>query len=279
MTDSDFSQEVRRMARALAAHAEWLGQSGVSALPRWDGTALSRASSTSSSIDVEEEATTPVPVSSPSLAQPSASVAERPAPVAAELGSNAERLSALRDEIGDCRRCRLAEGRTKLVFGVGNADARLLFVGEGPGRDEDLKGEPFVGKAGQLLTDIIEKGMRLRRADVYICNVVKCRPPDNRDPEPDEVAACGGFLERQVEIVGPKVIVALGRFAAQALLATTTPIGRLRGRWQSYRGIPVMPTLHPAYLLRNPGDKRLVWEDVKQVMQKLDITLPPSGRV
>jgi uracil-DNA glycosylase len=276
MTDSDLSQEVRRMARALAAHVEWLGQSGVSALPRWDGGALSRAASSALSVAVEEDAPDAPTATAPSFAERSASVVDRLSSPVEGLASKAERLIALRDEIGECRRCRLAQGRTKLVFGVGNAEARLLFVGEGPGRDEDLQGEPFVGKAGQLLTDIIEKGMRLRRADVYICNVVKCRPPDNRDPEPDEVAACGGFLARQVEIVGPEVIVALGRFAAQALLATSTPIGRLRGRWQSYRGIPVMPTLHPAYLLRNPGDKRLVWEDVKQVMQKLDIAPRPA---
>jgi uracil-DNA glycosylase family 4 len=262
MTDPDLSQEVRRIARALGAHAEWLGQSGVSALPRWNGAPQSHASS--SSAEPAEE-----PADAAAIPLPST-------PVADETASNAAQLIALRNEIGDCQRCRLAQGRTRLVFGVGNAEARLLFVGEGPGRDEDLQGEPFVGKAGQLLTDIIEKGMRLRRADVYICNVVKCRPPENRDPEPDEVAACGGFLARQVEIVAPEVIVALGRFAAQALLATTIPIGRLRGRWQSYRGIPVMPTLHPAYLLRNPGDKRLVWEDVKQVMQKLDIAPRPA---
>lgn len=262
------------MARALAAHAEWLGQSGVTGLSRWDSTAVSRASG---AIAMDEETpATAAPVAQ--LVDASAAVVAASPPSRAESSSasKAEQLVALRNEIGDCRRCRLAQGRTKLVFGVGDAEARLLFVGEGPGRDEDLKGEPFVGKAGQLLTDIIEKGMRFRRADVYICNVVKCRPPDNRDPEPDEVAACGGFLARQVEIVAPEVIVALGRFAAQALLETTTPIGRLRGRWQSYRGIPVMPTLHPAYLLRNPGDKRLVWEDVKQVMQKLDIAVRPA---
>ncbi len=180
-------------------------------------------------------------------------------------------LAAVRAELGECRRCRLAAGRRHLVFGVGNPRARLVFVGEGPGRDEDRLGEPFVGKAGQLLTDIIEKGMRLRRADVYICNVVKCRPPENRDPEPDEIAACRPFLLRQLEVIRPEVVVALGRVAAQALLGNAEPIGRMRGRWREVAGIPVMPTLHPAYLLRNPAEKRLVWEDVKQVMRRLGL--------
>jgi DNA polymerase len=151
--------------------------------------------------------------------------------------------------------------------------ARLMFVGEGPGQDEDRLGEPFVGRAGKLLTEIITKGMRLAREDVYIANVVKCRPPQNRNPEPDEVGACEPFLLRQIQIIAPEVIVALGKFAAQTLLRTTTPITRLRGVWHDYHGIPLMPTFHPAYLLRNPGDKRLVWEDVKQVMGVLGITV------
>ncbi len=146
-----------------------------------------------------------------------------------------------------------------------------MFVGEGPGRDEDLQGEPFVGKAGQLLTDMIQKGMRLKRSEVYIANVVKCRPPENRDPEADEVLACEGFLARQIELVKPEVIVALGRFAVQSLLRTKRPIGRLRGTWHEYRGIPLMPTFHPAYLLRSPQEKRAAWEDLKQVMTRLGL--------
>jgi DNA polymerase len=180
-------------------------------------------------------------------------------------------LEALRSHIGDCRRCKLAGGRTHLVFGVGNARAELMFVGEGPGYEEDLQGEPFVGRAGQLLTEIITKGMKLQRSDVYIANVVKCRPPGNRNPEPDEIASCMPFLERQIELVAPRVIVALGTFAAQTLLGVKTPITRMRGAWQAYRGIKVMPTFHPAYLLRNPADKRLVWEDVKLVMAELGL--------
>jgi len=180
------------------------------------------------------------------------------------------RTGELRAEIGDCRRCKLAPGRTQIVFGVGNPEAALMFVGEGPGRDEDRQGEPFVGRAGQLLTEIITKGMKMRRADVYIANVIKCRPPENRNPEPDEIAACQPFLHRQIELVRPKVLVALGTFAAQTLLGLRVPISRLRGNWYDYQGIKLMPTLHPAYLLRNPNDKRLVWEDIKLVLRELE---------
>jgi uracil-DNA glycosylase family 4 len=188
--------------------------------------------------------------------------------------AGAASLDDLRGAIGDCTRCKLAPGRTHLVFGVGNPQARLMFVGEGPGEEEDRRGEPFVGRAGQLLTEIITKGMKLRREDVYIANVVKCRPPGNRNPEPDEVAACEPFLRRQIALVQPAVIVALGKFAAQTLLREKTPITKLRGRWFDYQGVRLMPTFHPAYLLRNPGDKRLVWEDVKQVMAVLGLPVP-----
>jgi uracil-DNA glycosylase family 4 len=188
----------------------------------------------------------------------------------------ADSLAAVREVLGDCRRCKLCKGRTNIVFGVGNPDARLMFVGEGPGEDEDLKGEPFVGKAGSLLTDIITKGMGLRRSDVYIANVVKCRPPNNRDPEPDEIVACEPFLKRQVALVNPEVIVSLGKFATQALLGDRTPISRRRGTWHEYEGRPLMPTFHPAYLLRNPSDKGLVWADIKLVMERLGLPLPPA---
>ncbi|HJW70280.1 MAG TPA: uracil-DNA glycosylase [Candidatus Binatia bacterium] len=184
-------------------------------------------------------------------------------------------LHDLRAAIGDCQRCKLAPHRTNLVFGVGSPRARLVFVGEGPGADEDAQGEPFVGRAGQLLTEIITKGMRLRRDEVYIANVIKCRPPGNRNPEPDEVASCEPFLLRQLELIAPEVVVALGKFAAQTLLRTKTPITQLRGRWFDYRGIKLMPTFHPAYLLRNPADKRLVWQDIQQVMKVLGL---PGGR-
>jgi uracil-DNA glycosylase len=173
-------------------------------------------------------------------------------------------LALLREEIGDCQRCKLAPSRRNLVYGVGNPDADLVFVGEAPGADEDAQGEPFVGKAGQLLTKMIE-AMGYRRQDVYICNVLKCRPPGNRDPEPDEVASCEPFLKRQLAAIRPRMIVALGRFAVQCLLRDAAPISRLRGGFRSYEGIPLMPTFHPAYLLRDPSKKRLAWDDLKAV--------------
>lgn len=195
----------------------------------------------------------------------------------------ASSLEQLRDVLGDCRRCKLCNGRTNVVFGVGNPDADLMFVGEGPGEDEDLQGKPFVGKAGALLDRIIADGMGLRREDVYIANIVKCRPPGNRNPEPDEIVACQPFLQRQIELVSPKVIVTLGSFATQALLGDRTPISRRRGHWHQIAAagaaepIALMPTFHPAYLLRTPGDKRLVWEDIKLVMAKLGIPIPGRG--
>ncbi len=178
---------------------------------------------------------------------------------------SAVRLQVIRDEIGDCQRCKLAPTRTNLVFGVGNPQAELVFVGEAPGLDEDKQGEPFVGKAGQLLTRMIE-AMGKTRQDVYICNVIKCRPPQNRNPEPDEVQACEGFLQQQLAVLNPRIIVALGKFAAHALCGENTPISRLRGNLRSYQGIPVMPTYHPAYLLRTPDAKRDAWADLQQVM-------------
>jgi DNA polymerase len=212
-----------------------------------------------------------------------AATSPRPAPAPVELLSRYPGLekTATLDElsafIGDCKRCKLAPLRTHLVFGVGNPNADLMFVGEAPGADEDARGEPFVGRAGQLLTDIIERGMGLSRADVYICNVIKCRPPDNRNPEPDEVAACEPFLMRQIDLVRPRAIVALGSFAVQALLKVKTPISRLRGNWQEVRGVKLMPTFHPAYLLRSPGEKRLVWQDIQEVMKVLGLEIPARG--
>jgi len=183
--------------------------------------------------------------------------------------SPADALAAVRTDIGDCTRCKLHRlGRRQVVFGVGNPSADLMFVGEAPGHDEDVQGIPFVGRAGQLLTKIIE-AIDLTRDDVYIANVIKCRPPENRNPEPDEVETCEPFLFRQVDIIKPKVIVALGTFAARALLRTLDPISRLRGRVYDYRGAKLVPTFHPAYLLRNPASKRDVWEDMKKVRSLL----------
>jgi DNA polymerase len=177
----------------------------------------------------------------------------------------AEALAAVRADIGDCTRCKLhGQGRRQIVFGVGNPDADLMFVGEAPGADEDIQGIPFVGRAGQLLTKIIE-AIDLKREDVYIANVIKCRPPGNRNPEPDEVETCEPFLFQQIDIIKPKVIVALGKFGAQTLLRTLDPISRLRGRVYNFRGAKLVPTFHPAYVLRNPSSKREVWEDMKLV--------------
>jgi DNA polymerase len=198
-------------------------------------------------------------------------VVPEPAPsvAAASARDAAGELRAIREDLGDCQRCRLAGTRKHIVFGQGNPDARLMFVGEGPGGEEDEQGLAFVGRAGQLLTDIIEKGLRIPRGEVWIGNVIKCRPPQNRNPEPDEILSCQPFLERQIVAVRPRVIVGLGKFAAQWLLKTAEPITRLRGRVGEYQGIKVMPTYHPAFLLRNPAAKKDVWEDMKVVRSLL----------
>jgi len=187
---------------------------------------------------------------------------------APDAPDGAAALRLIREEIGDCRRCRLSEKRTNIVFGVGNPGARLMFVGEGPGVDEDRQGEPFVGRAGQLLTKIIES-MGMAREDVYIANIVKCRPPENRTPLPDEIATCSPFLFQQAAAIRPRVIVCLGTPAAQTVLGTKATITHLRGTFREAGGIQVMPTFHPAYLLRNPAAKKEVWEDMKKVMALL----------
>ena len=188
-------------------------------------------------------------------------------------GTQVETLDGIRAELGDCCRCELGGSRKNLVFGVGNPHARIVFVGEAPGRDEDVKGEPFVGEAGQLLTKIIQ-AMGFERSDVYICNVLKCRPPGNRDPLPSEVKACAPYMLRQVKAINPEVIVALGKFASQTLLESKEIISRLRGKFHDYHGIPLMPTFHPSALLRDPSKKREVWDDMQQVMKLLGKELP-----
>ncbi len=187
-----------------------------------------------------------------------------------ETYADTETLDALRARFGDCHRCPLGKTRTHFVFGEGDPRADLVFVGEAPGADEDRLGRPFVGRAGQLLTKIIE-AMKLSRDKVYICNILKCRPPGNRNPAPAEISACEPVLIKQLEIIKPKVICALGTFAAKTLLKTEAPITILRGRFHDYHGIKLMPTYHPAYLLRNPGAKKQVWEDVQVIMQELGI--------
>ena len=229
---------------AIRDHLEFFGELGVDGIrldPEWR--ARANAGVTTSAPRSDDEAVE-VPV----------------------FASQSDALNALRVDIGpDCSRCKLHTlGRKQVVFGVGNPNADLMFVGEGPGADEDIQGEPFVGRAGQLLTKIIE-AIDLRREDVYIANVIKCRPPNNRNPEPDEVAQCEPFLFRQIDIIKPKVIVALGKFAAQCLLKSDAPITRIRGREFKYRDSVLIPTYHPAYLLRNPSAKRDVWEDMKKV--------------
>jgi len=235
------------MSRELADHLRYYAEMGVEGVSR-DATWSKRPSGTGSREPGTERAS------------------EVPAPGSRLLVPDADSLDSIKIDIGPaCTRCKLCTlGRSQIVFGVGNAKARLMFVGEAPGEEEDKRGEPFVGRAGQLLTKIIE-AIGLSREQVYIANVIKCRPPGNRNPEPDEVASCEPFLFRQIDVIQPKVIVPLGKFAAQSLLNTTDPITRLRGKTFEYRGTTLIPTFHPAYLLRNPSAKREVWEDMKKV--------------
>lgn len=222
--------------------------------------------------ELQESGVDGLPLTAPAM--------EPPRSAAADEAVAPETLETIRGELGECGRCQLGRTRTNLVFGVGNPHARLVFVGEAPGRDEDLQGEPFVGEAGQLLNRIITR-MGLKREDVYICNVLKCRPPGNRNPEPPEIEQCGPFMLRQVKAISPEVVVALGTFAAQTLLGTRAPISKLRGHFHDYHGIPLMPTFHPSYLLHNRDDKEkfwLVWDDMVQVLKKLDMPVPDVTR-
>ncbi len=213
---------------------------------------------------LSEDSLTATPVEAPAIettAQPDTALAQE-APL--------RTLQSVRAEIGECTRCQLCKARNQIVFGDGDPNASLMFIGEGPGQEEDLRGLPFVGRAGELLTRMIEGGLEIARSEVYICNIVKCRPPKNRNPQADEVAACQPFLDGQIEAIAPKVIVTLGRPAASLLLGRDVSITRMRGTWQSYRGIPVMPTFHPAYLLRSytTENRRAVWEDLKTALAR-----------
>ena len=237
------------MSREIADHLRYYADMGITGLsrdPQWRERADNAVSGSSQTDPVRLKTDATVAGATPAVAT--------------------ESLDEIKIDIGPaCTRCKLCTlGRSQIVFGVGHAKARLMFVGEAPGEDEDKRGEPFVGRAGQLLTKIIE-AIGLSREQVYIANVIKCRPPNNRNPEPDEVAACEPFLFRQIDVIQPSVIVPLGKFAAQCLLRTTDPITRLRGRRFDYRGTTLIPTFHPAYLLRNPSAKREVWEDMKLV--------------
>jgi len=267
-------EALRQVAGEVARHLAWLRDAGVREVPQ-PGPALLRPPGPTVPVSPAAPPTPPPAARAAAPAAPPAPpMTARPAPTpgqadaAVERGCGSPGLLAIRADLGDCRRCKLAGGRTHLVFGVGDPRAELMFVGEGPGADEDQQGEPFVGKAGQLLTRMIE-AMGYRREQVYIANVVKCRPPGNRNPEPDEIEACEPFLRRQIEAVGPRVIVALGKFAAHTLLGSTVPITRLRGQWAEYAGVRLMPTFHPAYLLRSPHEKGKAWEDLKLVMAAL----------
>jgi DNA polymerase len=275
------SPEAAVVAAEALRHLEWLRDAGVREIPppprleRRPASAASRPTSTSSATPTLTS--TPTATATAAARRPSARPPSAAGPYAlADKGCGSEALLAVRHEVGDCVRCQLHGGRTTLVFGVGNPRAELVFVGEGPGGEEDRQGEPFVGKAGQLLTRMIE-AMGFQRSEVYIANVVKCRPPQNRDPEPDEIEACEPFLKAQIAAIGPRVVVALGRFAVQTLLRDGTPISRLRGRWREYQGVRLMPTFHPAYLLRNPAEKGKAWEDLQLVMKEFGKS-PPGTR-
>lgn len=221
-------------------------------------------------------ASIPESSSLPREPMPSKSAQKAKSPAAA---FRVEALAEVERRVAGCTRCaELAASRTQTVFGVGNPNARLVFLGEAPGADEDRQGEPFVGRAGMLLTDIIEKGMKLRRSDVYICNILRCRPPENRTPLPVEAANCREYLDAQLAIIQPEFICCLGAVAAQNLLGVGTPIGQLRGRFLDYRGIKVIATYHPAYVLRNPAAKRQVWDDIRMLMAEMGLEAPKSSK-
>ena len=263
--------EIAEIAAELCRHLSWLESAGVRELaaprPRAE-----RATPPAPHTPLATQATRLAGSAQPGDPTGCSSPGERYG--VSDRGCGSDGLLAVRERLGECTRCKLAAGRTKLVFGVGDPAAELMFVGEGPGEDEDRQGEPFVGRAGQLLTKMIE-AMGYRREQVYIANVVKCRPPGNRNPEPDEIEACEPFLRGQIEAIRAKVIVALGKFAAQTLLRDTSAISRLRGRWFEYEGVRLMPTFHPAYLLRSPGEKAKAWEDLQLVMKELG---KPDGK-
>ncbi len=264
--------EVAQVAAELRRHLAWLADAGVREVPERlspvHGPPAAQAIAAAVPPAAPGSGTAP---SSAAIGRPGERPASSPSGsryAPGEKGWGSAALLAVREQLGECRRCKLAAGRTKLVFGVGNPGSELMFVGEGPGEDEDRQGEPFVGRAGQLLTKMIE-AMGYGREQIYIANVVKCRPPGNRNPEPDEILACEPFLRGQIDAIRPKVIVALGKFAAQTLLRDTSPISRLRGRWFEYEGVRLMPTFHPAYLLRSPNEKGKAWEDLQLVMKEL----------
>jgi DNA polymerase len=275
MTDDTSLDELRFLTRALRAHLEWqvvTGATGLERAPREAQTATVTDSAPAPRPEPPRAALSAVPTPT------AASAAVAPAIAAAESASgeprDLRRLEVLAEIVRGCTRCGLCKQRKQAVFARGTGSSGVCFVGEGPGADEDAQGLPFVGKAGQLLDRMIE-AMGLGRDEVYVCNIVKCRPPDNRKPEPDEMAACMPYLDEQLELIAPRVIVALGATAVQGLLGTSEGIMRLRGKWKSYRGqIDVMPTFHPAYLLRTPAAKREAWEDLQEVLRRIGRSVP-----
>jgi DNA polymerase len=253
---AEVREELSALVAAFRTHLGWRQAHGA----RWFPCAPSPRVGPSPSAAEPDTA-------SPEAAEESNREAAGPAP-SGPLPAR-EALERVRQELGECKRCGLSRQRKKIVFGEGSPSADLMFVGEAPGGEEDQQGRPFVGAAGQLLTRMIE-AMGLSRDEVYICNIIKCRPPRNRDPNPDEIETCEPFLRDQIDAIGPSIIIALGSFAARTLLRTETSITRLRGRFHTYHGIALMPTFHPAYLLRNAEQKRPVWQDLKAVMAEMD---------
>jgi len=275
--EADPLTELRELSVLIRAHVEWLSATGVTGIERGQGAiALPEADEPRpAQRAVGPAATAPAPAPSrPAVVVPAAPVA-RPAPaVRLEAPERQRRLEVLAETVRGCTRCGLHAARTQTVFARGTGESGLCFVGEGPGADEDAQGFPFVGKAGQLLDKMIA-AMGFSRDEVYVCNIVKCRPPNNRKPEPEEMAACMPYLAEQLTVLGPEVIVALGATAVQGLFGTGEGITRLRGRWKLYQGaIPVMPTFHPAFLLRNPAAKKEVWDDLQAVLRQMGRALP-----
>ena len=254
-------QAVSELAADLRAWVEYAQETGADYLP-WEPPAPPQRWTPPQQ---QQQAPSAGPPSARPRTQPPSAPPMTPPPrPARQAPSQGSALDAVRAELGDCRRCGLHEGRRNIVFGVGNPTADVVVVGEAPGRDEDLTGEPFVGRSGQLLTRMLE-AIGMAREDAYICNVLKCRPPRNRDPQPEEIATCSPFMTRQVEAIAPKVIITSGRFASQAVLGLDLSMGRMRGTIRSFHGVPVVPMYHPAYLLRNPSAKRQAYDDLLTV--------------
>lgn len=263
-------KEIKKIAREMRARVQWYAESGIDVWKSAPASEMKKpraVESVSHTVEAKETAPSFAAASNGAKISDTCSVPSCGAALTLEM---------VREEIGDCQKCKLCATRTNIVFGTGNPRASLLFVGEAPGEDEDLQGKPFVGRAGQLLTKMIV-AMGLSREEVYIANIIKCRPPKNRNPEPDEIAACQPFLLRQIEAIRPKVICALGTFSAQTLLGTEQKISALRGRFHDFHGVRVLPTFHPAYLLRNPSEKKRVWEDLQKIMAELQGNPAPEG--